>query len=61
MMGAFTSIYEPMPIMQNIIIWYDGTIHPYRNHNQCTGKWEFDGQIFAHKCPQSGSKGEDKS
>ena len=49
-MGEFTSIYEPMRVLQNIIIWADGIVRPRRGHNNCTGIWIYDGQIFAHKC-----------
>jgi hypothetical protein len=42
--------------MHNMIIWHDGTLNPYPNHNQCTGIWIYDGQVFVHKCPQKRRK-----
>lgn len=35
-------------VLHNIIIWFDGTLHPWPKHEQCTGKWKFDGQFFVH-------------
>jgi hypothetical protein len=45
-------------MLHNIIIWFDGTIRPWRGHNQCSGRWEYDGQIHVHKCVPSGEDNE---
>jgi hypothetical protein len=37
-------------ILHNMIIWFDGTLRPYRGHNQCSGVWRFDGQFHIHDC-----------
>lgn len=49
MLTKFISKYEPMVIMKNIIIWFDGTVRPKCGHNDCTGRWIYDGQVFVHK------------
>ncbi len=45
----YPSTYHPAEqLMVNIIIWTDGTIRPWRNHNNCSGVWVYDGQVFYH-------------
>jgi hypothetical protein len=36
---------QPLEI-NNICLWYDGTLRPGRGHSNC--KWTFDGQIWRH-------------
>lgn len=54
--GGFTARYETgllpygsLVFAQNVIIWLDGTIRPWRGHNDCSGVWVYDGQVFVHK------------
>jgi hypothetical protein len=43
--------YNPPLTLRNIIIWFDGTIRPWRGHNNCNCRWNFDGQIYSHLAP----------
>lgn len=67
MSKTFTTRLETgtVTILQNLIIWHDGTIRPKRGHNQCSGHWDYDGQFFVHKdnsspvAPSEPSRGKD--
>lgn len=48
--GNIGTVQPAITILQNVIIWVDGTIRPWRGHNQCTGRWKYDGQVKYHDC-----------
>ena len=53
--STYTSKIEtsPVTILHNVIIWFDGTIRPHKNHHQCSGVWEYDGQVHYHVCKRT--------